>query len=120
MSHSTAFAYDSYGNRTAVTNALSKVWTFAYDGKGRVTSVTDPLGHVTSYTYNNANLVLTVTDALTHVTTSRAEARLLSARDPGEELEAALFDRILHDLLDHRIAAAEVDLDVVGVVGDAR
>lgn len=32
--------------------------------------------------------------ALTHVTPGRADARLLSARDPGEELEAALFENV--------------------------
>ena len=58
LSHATSFGYDSYGNRTTVTNALSKTWTYAFDTKGRVTSVTDPLSHATSYTYSAANLVL--------------------------------------------------------------
>lgn len=53
------YAYDSYGNRTSVTDQNGKVWTMAYDSaRGNLTKITDPLGNVVSLTYDtNDNLV---------------------------------------------------------------
>ena len=81
----TTYAYDTHGNRTSVTDAMSNQTTFAYDAgdrlktitypgstgtttfgfdyRGRRTSVTDQNGKTTTYTYDDADRLLTVTDA---------------------------------------------------------
>ena len=44
----TTYAYDSYGDRTSVTDALNHQTTFAYDAGDRLTTITYPGGTITS------------------------------------------------------------------------
>lgn len=49
----TAFAYDTAGNRTSMTNALGQVTQYTdYDGAGRLLRMVDPNGLATSFTYH--------------------------------------------------------------------
>ncbi|HEX6700013.1 MAG TPA: DNRLRE domain-containing protein [Gaiellaceae bacterium] len=44
-------------------------WAYAYDSKGNLTRVTDPLGYATAFTYNLDGTVASQTDANNHTTT---------------------------------------------------
>jgi RHS repeat-associated protein len=57
------FAYNAYGQITAITNPLSQVATFSYDTNGHLMSITGPTnGDATSFTYDSFDRVKTVTD----------------------------------------------------------
>lgn len=81
----TQLAYNSFGELTTLTDALSNVWTrtyntngyltqiqgplsgsadittFTYDGYGRLYTVTDSEGYTVTYSYDNANRITQVT-----------------------------------------------------------
>lgn len=61
-------AYDSRGNRTALTDALGRTTTLAYDSSGQLLSLTDPLNHITRYGYDANGFVNRVTDAVNNDT----------------------------------------------------
>ncbi len=82
LDHTTAFAYNAYGQIVAVTNALGEVReidynaqrlpvryrvgatilrTLAYDPIGRISSITDGNGFTMTYTYDNLNRPLRAT-----------------------------------------------------------
>jgi YD repeat-containing protein len=48
---------------------------FAYNSLGELTTVTDPLSHVTTMMYTPAGLVATITDAQKNVTTCGYDAK---------------------------------------------
>ncbi len=57
------FAYNAYGQITAITNALSQVTTFNYDSAGRLLSIVGPTNTATSsFTYDSFDRIKTVTD----------------------------------------------------------
>ena len=57
------FAYNSYGQITGITNALSQVTTFNYDTNGRLLTVVGPTNSATTtFTYDSFDRVKTVTD----------------------------------------------------------
>ena len=78
--NTTGFGYDSYGNRTSVTDprfygqGSPPQTTATYDLGGRQLTTTNELGHTTTNTYNARNQVLTTTDYLSHVTTNTYDA----------------------------------------------
>lgn len=47
----TTLGYDSYDNRTSVTDALSHATSWLYDANDRVTRITDALGKYTTFTF---------------------------------------------------------------------
>ncbi|HEX9088869.1 MAG TPA: RHS repeat-associated core domain-containing protein [Arthrobacter sp.] len=62
--NSSTFGYDTYGNRTTVTDALGRTTTTAFDILGRKTSLTSPSGTTTSHAYDAAGFLATITDPL--------------------------------------------------------
>ncbi|MGO8765031.1 MAG: RHS repeat domain-containing protein [Limisphaerales bacterium] len=57
------FAYNTYGQITGITNALSQVTAFNYDSAGRLLSIVGPTNTAaTSFTYDSFDRVKTVTD----------------------------------------------------------
>ncbi len=64
----TAFAYDSNGNTTNVTDPLNNQTTLAYDTLNRLSSSIDPNGNTTQTNYDSADNLLAVADPLNHVT----------------------------------------------------
>jgi YD repeat-containing protein len=89
MGRTTAYAYDDFGNISAVTslsgtpNAVT--WKFTYEPVfQQLLTVTDPLGHTRSFTYDGAFRVAQATDPLGHTTAFAYddEARLKSVTDP--------------------------------------
>ncbi len=66
----TKFAYDSYGNRTSVTDPDGKVWTMSYNSaRGNLTGITDPfpLGNVVTLAYDVNDNLLSVDASGQHV-----------------------------------------------------
>ncbi|MGH9801616.1 MAG: hypothetical protein ACRD82_14730, partial [Blastocatellia bacterium] len=59
------------GNLVTVTNAMQppEVTTYGYDTSGQLTSITDALSHQMTIGYNTNGYAITRTDALTHATT---------------------------------------------------
>lgn len=55
LGQSTQFGYDSYGQLTAITDALNNV-TLLTNTAGRITSLTDPRGHTMTWTYGTNGL----------------------------------------------------------------
>lgn len=51
-SQTTAYAYDSQGNRTSITDANNKTVTQAFDALNRLITITDPLTHAASTGYD--------------------------------------------------------------------
>jgi YD repeat-containing protein len=47
--HSSAFHYNSLGQRDQTIDARGQIWSFANDDLGRLISQTDPLGHIVAY-----------------------------------------------------------------------
>lgn len=78
--NATGFGYDSYGNKTSITNARfygggsPPQTTMTYDLGGRNLTVTNELSHTTTNTYNNRNQVLTTTDNLGNVSKNTYDA----------------------------------------------
>ncbi len=60
----TQYAYDTRGNRSAVTDTLGRATLYEYDSADRLTRITDPAGNVTTNTYNAAGLLVKTTDTL--------------------------------------------------------
>jgi RHS repeat-associated protein len=81
----TTYDYNSHGDNTSITDALSHTSTRTYDDAGRLLTSADPLGHTTVYTYNPNNQVLTVTDPELGVTTNTYDevGNLLTTQDPN-------------------------------------
>jgi RHS repeat-associated protein len=68
-----AFAYDSSGNVTSITNALNHITTFTgYDANGRPASMTDPNGVITQFTYDGRGRTTTI--RVKHPTTATLDA----------------------------------------------
>lgn len=51
----TAFEYDTAGNRIKVIDSLDRETTITYDNAGNLKTKTDPAGHTTTYSYNAAD-----------------------------------------------------------------
>ena len=72
----TAYAYDSSGNVSTITNGLNQVTSFGgYDANGRPGTMTDPNGIVTAFTYDGLGRTTSVTvqhpsDATQNATTT--------------------------------------------------
>jgi len=71
----TAFEYDSWGNRTRVTDPLSKVTGFLYDKEDRLTKVTDALSGETEYAYDLRDNLTKVIDAKDQATEYEYDVR---------------------------------------------
>jgi RHS repeat-associated protein len=50
----TSYTYDSYGQRTSMTDSQNHTWRYSYDELGRLTDTTDPLERVTHSVYDAA------------------------------------------------------------------
>jgi RHS repeat-associated protein len=69
------FAYNAFGELTAITNALNQVTTMAYDTNGYLTNITGALpGATTSFTYDGYGRVHTVTDSQGYTLTTYYDA----------------------------------------------
>ena len=106
-----SYSYDTDGNRTTSTDALSHTTEYAYDWRGRMVELTlpDPDGEgelessVTECVYDNRNLMIERTDSLGDVTSyaydDRARQYRLTLPDPdGEgELESPVTNYFYDD-----------------------
>jgi RHS repeat-associated protein len=83
LSHPTTFGYDSKGNLTTITNALSKVTTITVNTQGQPLTIKDPLNNITTFTYELGDLIA-VKDPLNRTTTRMLDAagRLRSIINP--------------------------------------
>ncbi len=92
LSHETTFAYDSMSRLTTITYPDSTTTSFTYDSRGRRTSVTDQNGKTT--TYDDAGLLVTVTDPASNVTTygHDTEDNLTSITDANNNTTNFTYD----------------------------
>ncbi len=67
-SHPTTFAYDVMNRLTAIAYPDGSSVGFGYDSRGRRTSATDQNQKTTTYTYDDADRLVSVTDAANHLT----------------------------------------------------
>jgi RHS repeat-associated protein len=58
----TAFSYDSRGNKLIEADPLSNITQFTYDGFGNVLTTTDPLGNTSTNAYDSSGNLLSTTD----------------------------------------------------------
>nr|MBP8297471.1 PASTA domain-containing protein [Burkholderiales bacterium] len=78
---SVAFARDSQGRITQITDPLGNAQSYVYDGNGDLASHTGPIGDTTRFEYDRAHGLLRVTDPLNRVVARNdydASGRLLS------------------------------------------
>jgi YD repeat-containing protein len=89
----TAYTYDTVGDRVSTTDPRGKVWTMAYDVRHRPISTQDPLGNVTSWTYDAASNWLTGTWADGTVTTNVYDVmnRLSTTTNPNGETTTLFY-----------------------------
>ncbi len=59
------YGYNTFGERTVITDALGGVTRFGYDNLGRLITTTDALGRMTVNTYDNADRLIAVTQNYT-------------------------------------------------------
>ena len=93
-----SLGYNSYGQLTAVTNALNQITAFKYDSKGYLTNITGAIaGAKTDFTYDATNRVRTITDSDGYrVTFDYDNAdRVTKITYPDNS-----FDQIVYDKLD--------------------
>lgn len=64
----TAYEYDTFGNKIKETDALGNITTFEYDAQNKLIKTTFADGTVKSATYSAAGLVLSETDELGNIT----------------------------------------------------
>jgi uncharacterized protein RhaS with RHS repeats len=57
LSHPTTFGYDTKGNLTTITNALSKVTTITVNPQGQPLTIKDPLNNITKLTYKLGDVI---------------------------------------------------------------
>ncbi len=65
----TAFTYDSQGNRTSKLRPEGNAWTYSFDGAHRLTEVEDPDGDLTTYELDQNGNLITQIDAASQPTT---------------------------------------------------
>jgi YD repeat-containing protein len=59
LNNSSAYAYDSHGQLTAVVNPLGNRFSMVYDGSGNMVGRLNPLGNRTSYAFDGKNQIKT-------------------------------------------------------------
>lgn len=119
LNRRTTFAYDSMGNRTAMTklagtagavtvssafdptfnvatsftDPLQHKTTFSYDNHGNLLSATDPAGHTSTYSHDGAGRLATATDPLGNTwNLTYAGADLATITDPMGNTSGLLID----------------------------
>ena len=100
-------AYDSKGNRLAMTDALGRMTNYSYDANGQLVSITDPLNHTTRFSYDANGYVNSVTDALNNLTIEFMKknfrpvptGRNVIAQDGVERRRNAILGRRCDELL---------------------
>lgn len=91
----TQYAYDTRGNRSAVTDTLGRTILYEYDSADRLVRITDPAGNVTTNTYNAAGLLVKTTDALGRSTSYEYDAsgRLVKTINAlGQAISTTTYD----------------------------
>ena len=95
----TQYTHDSFGNLSAIIDALSNRTTYSFDAAGNATSVTNPLSHSSQRTYSAENQILTKTDALGNAAefTYNAKGNLTTFEDANDKVTAYthnIFDKV--------------------------
>jgi YD repeat-containing protein len=94
MLHTIRYGYDTFGNRTAVTNALLRFQLQSYDLAGNLLSSTDEGSNTTWYKYDDRNNLKAVTNAIKSVATFSYDARnnCTNATDFGTNWVLMFYD----------------------------
>ena len=79
----TTFGYNTKGNLTTITNALSKITTITVNAQGQPLTIKDPLNNSTTFTYEVGDLIK-VKDPLNRTTQRILDAagRLRNVTNP--------------------------------------
>lgn len=93
----TSYGYDTYGNRTLITDPNGNSWRFSYEpqpNRGDLTKITDPLGNVTQLAYDSNDNVISMVDAGGNTTTLTYDQRnnLKQTTDAGKRVTAFACD----------------------------
>ena len=92
----TTYGYDGFGQRVAMTDALSHVTTYGYDAVGRLVTTTNPAGQATVNEYDAGDNLVRVTR---NYTTTTAEQNYLNAYN--------LVTEYGYDQVGHRVATTD-------------
>jgi RHS repeat-associated protein len=124
-----SFGYDTAGNRTSSTNALSQNATSTYDASGNLLTRTvylDGNSLTTTYTYNSFGQVLTATDPSGNVTSNTYDAKgnllttTMPSPAPGVTGSTTTFEHfpngLLKKVIDSRNNATQMTYTAAGLV----
>ncbi|MEK6282278.1 MAG: RHS repeat-associated core domain-containing protein [Acidobacteriota bacterium] len=93
LTHTTSYTYDTSGNRLTETDGTGTV-TYTYNSLGEVLTQTDQMNGVTTNTYNAQGNLLTLKDALNNTSTFTYGTRgqLITITDPRNNTTTLTYD----------------------------
>jgi RHS repeat-associated protein len=89
----TTYTYNSYSERTSITDPLGRTTSYGYDEKGNLTSITDPMGRQTTFGYDSEGQLTSTTDPQGNTTTyAYAQGERVSTTDPLGHQTKIIYD----------------------------